>query len=173
MRPNLNTSGSPLHPQRLFNPGASADGGLFPLTAASQKSPAHASQNQDRDVLACATPSEDACAPASEAGKRGSAFARKGAGHESNYFVSSLERPARRLSAPLMHGNSGVHSSNPSPGRPRYNPFLPRNLESSSVQRMGFLGDLSMPLTVRSFMDDFCDLKEIGCGSFGRVFSCR
>jgi hypothetical protein len=178
MRPNLNTSGSPLHPQRLFNPGASAGGGsagggLFPLTAASQKTPAHASQNQDRDVLACATPSEDACAPASEAGKRGSTFARKGAGRESNLFVSSLERPARRLSAPLMYGNSGVHSSNASPGRPRYNPFLPRNSESSSVQRMGFLGDLSMPLTVRSFMDDFCDLKEIGCGSFGRVFSCR
>ena len=38
---------------------------------------------------------------------------------------------------------------------------------------MGFSGEVSTPLTVRSFLDDFCEHKEIGRGSFGRVFSCR
>ena len=43
----------------------------------------------------------------------------------------------------------------------------------SSGLTMRFAGDVSTPLTVRSFWDDFCDQVEIGSGSFGRVLSCR
>jgi hypothetical protein len=74
------------------------------------------------------------------------------------------KKEARRL--------SGTHSSNPSPGGKRYNPFLPRTIHGAESSG-GFFGEASAPLTTRSFMDDFCDLKEIGRGSIGRVFSCR
>jgi hypothetical protein len=79
------------------------------------------------------------------------------------------KKEARRLSAPLTFD---THSSNPSPGRKRYNPFLPRTFDGAASSG-GFFGEASAPLTTRSFMDDFCDLKEIGRGSIGRVFSCR
>jgi len=170
LRPNLNVSGSPLHPQRLFNPGANGvGGGLFPIAAPAQTSSMQIQQNQqlNQDAIPCATPIETA-----RAQPRGSSK-KKGAYDESNDLLSSLERPARRLSAPI-YGAHGMHASNPSPARPRFNPFLPRGFQGgSSGLTMGFFGETSIPLTVRSFLDDFCDIKEIGCGSFGRVFSCR
>ena len=166
LRPNLNVSDSPLHPQRLFNPGANGvGGGLFPIAAPAQTSSMQIQQNQD--AIPCATPIETA-----RAQPRGSSK-KKGAYYQSNDLLSSLERPARRMSAPI-YGAHGMHASNPSPARPRFNPFLPRGFQGgSSGLTMGFFGETSIPLTVRSFLDDFCDIKEIGCGSFGRVFSCR
>jgi len=167
---NLNTSGSPLHPQRLFNlnsaMGAPASNGI----GAGAAIPAHALSTQDLQQQAagvCATPAGKSHTPARASVMRSA----KGTVDESNDMLSSLERPARRLSAPLTYG---PHSSNPSPGRLRYNPFLPRSVwGTSSGLTMRFAGDATTPLTVRSFLDDFCDLKEIGRGSFGRVFSCR
>jgi hypothetical protein len=163
----LNVSGSPLHPQRLFNPGmvgVEAGGGPSPTT----QPLAHSVQKGQGSHSSCAaTPSHP---PPGSA--HGLSNVGKGVMDEADDVLSTLERPARRLSAPLTFG---THSSNPSPGRMRYNPFLPRTFHgaASSGLTMGFFGEASAPLTTRSFMDDFCDLKEIGCGSFGRVFSCR
>ena len=159
----LNVSGSPLHPQRLFIPGlvgAEAGGGPSPTT----QPLADSKQNgQGSD----ATPGH---APPGNA--HGFPSKGKGAMDEASDVLSSLDRSARRLSAPLTYG---MHSSNPSPGRLRYNPFLPRTFHgaASSGLTLGFFGEASAPLTTRSFMDDFCEQKEIGRGSFGRVFSCR
>lgn len=153
-RQNLNTSGSPLHPQRLFNPGAGGGGGLFPAVAATQKQPADMQQSADT----CATPAERL-----RVQSRGSSSKGKGAFHEPNDVLSSLDRPARRLSEPIRA----------SPGRLRHNPFLPTQSVGSRALTMNFWGESSVPLTVRSFLEDFDELKEIGRGSFGRVFSCR
>ena len=157
----LNESGSPLHPQKLFSigmVGAEAGGGPSLTTQPL------ANSVQNGQGLG-ATPGH---APPGIA--HGFPSKGKGAMDEAGDVVSSLDRPARRLSAPLTYG---MHSSNPSPGRLRYNPFLPRTGTASSGLTMGFFGEASAPLTTRSFMDDFCEQKEIGRGSFGRVFSCR
>ena len=187
-RTNLNTTSSPLHPQRLFNPAAAAAAAA--AAAVSTVTPVGNSERDDGAVSAALRTQthrgadSPAAAPPSTftALHEGSQILRPmttrvGSGVDNLDVVSMWDRPARRMSAPIISGGSGVAlcAANPSPGRPRFNPFLPRAASGggSGGLTMGFSGEVSTPLTVRSFLDDFCEHKEIGRGSFGRVFSCR
>eukprot|EP00960_Hanusia_phi_P053609 762186-Hanusia_phi.AAC.4 len=74
----------------------------------------------------------------------------------------------RRQSAPVP--DTSMHRGqmqDVAGNRLRQNPFSSRY--SPYTEATPFT---SSPLTLRSFLNDFCDFKEIGSGCFGKVYSC-
>ncbi|EKX49023.1 hypothetical protein GUITHDRAFT_105104 [Guillardia theta CCMP2712] len=75
----------------------------------------------------------------------------------------------RRQSAPVPDTSThrGQMMQDVAGNRLRQNPFSSRY--SPYTEATPFT---SSPLTLRSFLNDFCDFKEIGSGCFGKVYSC-